>query len=243
MNSCEQCGNPASNRFCGRSCSNKWQHAHGVRKGGFKGTLLEMWTKKYGLEEALCRETERNKKHSESIRGRKNHFFGKDHDQTFKDLSSRIHKGKVISEETRVLMSRSHVESIAAGKHDPGKNYGKGGWFQNKRGQREYFSSSFEKKRMEFFECCSDVLRWTKKHKIVISYVIEGRNRSYAPDFLVHLVDGRVFLEEVKGWIRDPKEFEAKNKAAQFFCELRGWKYKVIFENDLFTPEWKNSLC
>ena len=63
------------------------------------------------------------------------------------------------------------------------------------------------------------------------------RNRAYHPDILVLYHDGRVFMEEVKGYIFNKRQFLKKKSMAEWFCKVRGWKYRVIFEGDLEKVE------
>lgn len=85
---------------------------------------------------------------------------------------------------------------------------------------------------MEFLDSCSVIRSWTRCHDLIVEYEVDGKMRSYVPDFLV-VTDGGTFLEEVKGWIRDERVHRAKFHAAVDFCNERGWSYRVLFKDDL----------
>ena len=59
------------------------------------------------------------------------------------------------------------------------------------------------------------------------------RKRLYHPDIFVIYHDGRIFLEEVKGFVFDKKQYLKKKYMAEWVCRHRGWTYRVIFESDL----------
>ncbi len=235
---CEQCNKQCSKkvpgRFCDKSCSNKWQHANGKRNPRFPN-LVEAWTKKFGLEEALRREAIRNAKHSISTSGDKNHFFGRDHSLEFKEKSSLVHKGKIIPHNVREKMSKTHSQRIASGVgYNPKEAKTKHGNFQAKDGTTSSYVSSYELERMQFLDSNTLVQSWSRKHCITIPYELAGVKRNYIPDFLVVTWHG-IFLEETKGYIRNQQAHVAKCEAAIKFCAERGWSYRVLFKKDLET--------
>ena len=102
-----------------------------------------------------------------------------------------------------------------------------------KTNERNYSHSSYETKRMCFLDECVDVEYWTKNHGISIDYHIDDSTRRYIPDFLIHWRNGKTSLEEVKGWVRDKRTFEAKNAAAIEFTQSRDMEFRVLFFDDL----------
>jgi photosystem II biogenesis protein Psp29 len=42
-------------------------------------------------------------------------------------------------------------------------------------------------------------------------------------------------VEEVKGWIPNKRQFIKKKWMAEWYCEAKGWKYRVVFRDDLET--------
>jgi hypothetical protein len=77
------------------------------------------------------------------------------------------------------------------------------------------------------------VKTWTKKHGLRLPYRLRGKKRKYIPDLVVEYHDGRTFLEEVKGFIYNPAKFVMKNGIAKAYCKLRGWEYRIVFEEGL----------
>ncbi len=69
--------------------------------------------------------------------------------------------------------------------------------------------------------------------KMKIRYRMGKHKHNYHPDILVRYRDGRVFLEEVKGWIPNKRQFIKKKWMAQWYCEAKGWTYRVIFHDML----------
>ena len=114
------------------------------------------------------------------------------------------------------------VDRIVAGN----KNY-KRGWYQSfKTGQREFFHSSFEERRMCELDNDPCVVSWTKRHGIRLTYTCYGKSKIYVPDFLIKMEDILV-LEEVKGYVHDPVVFEAKCVVAIQYCETHKMKFVV----------------
>lgn len=110
----------------------------------------------------------------------------------------------------------------------------KRGFFESKKmNQSFHYASSFELRRMMFFDKHDDIVSFTKRHGIKLAYTIDEKRHFYIPDFLVKLRNGRVILEEIKGWVRDKRIFEAKCLVARSFCELNGFEFRVLFERDL----------
>lgn len=85
---------------------------------------------------------------------------------------------------------------------------------------------------MQFLDSNSNVHSWTRSHGIFIEYEIDGKFRSYSPDFIVVTEEG-TFVEEIKGWIRDERVHAAKVAAATKFCAQHSWTYRILFRDDL----------
>src|SRR5262245_22242192 len=93
----------------------------------------------------------------------------------------------------------------------------------------EKFQSYLERKMMVRLEGDPHVLKWMKRHGIVIPS-IDGQKhqRKYCPDFLVEYEDGRKAIIEVK----DPSRFDSpdvlrKRKSAEIWCKQRHMEYVV----------------
>lgn len=103
-------------------------------------------------------------------------------------------------------------------------------------GREERYDSSYELRRFRFLDACPQVVDWTRNHRISILYVFRGRRHRYQPDILIHLADGSVVLEEVKGHTWDRLRFQYKNMAAQLYCRARGMTFRVVFKEGLERP-------
>jgi len=114
------------------------------------------------------------------------------------------------------------------------------------------YRSGWELKFMKYLDRQPEVLRWSSE-EIIIPYrsPIDNRLHRYYPDFWVKTTKGeslieikpkkqtkppkpnpkhkRRYLKEVKTWGIN----EAKWKAAQEFCENKGWKWQIITEDIL----------
>ena len=93
-------------------------------------------------------------------------------------------------------------------------------------GESEWMHSSWESAFMD--TCISRGYPVTKSHGITIPYTHpDGSLRTYVPDF--YAFDDRV-LYEVKG--RHDEVDTAKWDAAATFCEEKGWRFEVLFQDD-----------
>lgn len=120
------------------------------------------------------------------------------------------------------------------------------------------YRSGWEKKVMNWCDTNKSVISWSSE-EVIIPYIspIDNRPHRYFVDFYVEALDNngnkQVYLLEVKpkGQTQEPKKQsrrtkryitevmtwgvnQAKWKAAQDFCEDRGWTFKLITEADLF---------
>jgi hypothetical protein len=91
-------------------------------------------------------------------------------------------------------------------------------------GQEEFMHSSWETSFLE--AAIARGYHVTKSHGIIIPYTHpDGSQRTYVPDF--YAPEDRT-LYEVKG--RHDEIDEAKWEAAVRFCEEKGWRFEVLFE-------------
>lgn len=128
--------------------------------------------------------------------------------------------------------SRTLTQMIASGEIVPKSHGGKQGVFRARSGEEFRYASSYELRRMKFLDSIDAT--WTKNHKVVIPYTVNGKQRNYVPDLLV-IKDMVVYLEEIKGWIRDQEVHSEKCVAAQEYCRRMGWLYRVIGKDKLET--------
>ena len=93
----------------------------------------------------------------------------------------------------------------------------------------EVYDSGLERRMMERLDADPTVRKWTKHHRISISWVDSRHHRhTYRPDFLVEYIDGAKALIEVKGaGLVDSEAVQRKRKAAELWCHRRGMEYSI----------------
>jgi len=101
---CEYCGNEVvkvnrnknPGRFCNHSCSNKWQHANGIRRAYFADKTNEEWWQKSGLssEEIAIKKKKRSDRSSKIHRER----WASMSDEEKEQFSLACNKGKSLEE-------------------------------------------------------------------------------------------------------------------------------------------------
>ncbi|MBT7915303.1 hypothetical protein HN588_15500 [Candidatus Bathyarchaeota archaeon] len=124
------------------------------------------------------------------------------------------------------------IEKIQRG--DPQKKGTHKGYFSSfKTGDLHFYASSYELRRMTFLENADAVKTFKTRHGIVIPYILKDQARNYLPDILVEYHDGRQFLEEIKGFVRERDKFDAKCAAAIDFCRDNKMIYRVLYDCDL----------
>lgn len=192
-------------------------------------------------------------KMSESRKGSKNSFYGQKHTAKTRQLMSENHAdcsgakngffGRKHKQETRDRMSSSRASGIADGRISNMNGFGRKGWHvSSKSYERFYYDSALEKFRMEMLDVDPDVLIWTKRHGIRISYTASNsKQRMYVPDFKIERTSG-IFLEEVKGY---DKEKDAKRIALTSYCHQQQFQMSWLTQEDLEAVgyrQWLNRL-
>lgn len=119
---------------------------------------------------------------------------------------------------------RSQTNVLGGGE----RNYKRGHYVSSKTNTKEYYHSSYELERMKQLDNDGSVGYWTKKHKIIIRYELDGKLHRYSPDFLINSSNG-IILEEVKGWVKNETEMIAKTNALKLFCQEYNYKPCVNF--------------
>ena len=100
------------------------------------------------------------------------------------------------------------------------------------------FESTLEKDFYILLEFDESVTRY-EEQPVTIDYIHDGQQRTYTPDVLVYQTEKPVTLYEVK--LRDDlrehwKDYKPKFKAAIRYCKQRGWRFKLITENEIRIP-------
>ena len=129
---------------------------------------------------------------------------------------------------------------------------------------RIVFRSSWELKMMDFFDKSPNIISWQSEEKaIAYRSPVDNKIHRYYPDFIIEIKNQENKIEtiiiEVKPFNqttepRSPKDKNnkkflkevmtygvnnAKWEAAKFYCEKRGWKFKILTEKEIFGPKYK----
>lgn len=116
-----------------------------------------------------------------------------------------------------------------------------------------FYRSLWERRVMEHLDDNLSVIEWSSE-EIVIPYLspVDNKYHRYFPDFFVRTKTAALVLEVkpmvqsvapepkkrvTKGYLKEVMTYgvnQAKWKAAEDYCSDRGWKFKVITENEIF---------
>lgn len=132
------------------------------------------------------------------------------------------------SKDARNKISNKIVDRLMKNESSVYVNSNRGYYKSEKTGKMEYFQSSYEKTRMMEYDRDKNVKFWTKKHEFVIVY---GNGKRYYPDFFIEYIDGKLKIEEIKGYIKDEESFVKKSTSALEFFAKNGMEYDIIFPN------------
>jgi DNA-directed RNA polymerase subunit RPC12/RpoP len=105
---------------------------------------------------------------------------------------------------------------------------------QKNGGKSMHYRSGMECQVYECLEANPAVAAWDVE-PFAVPYTFEGEQRRYFPDLIVQLADGRTEVWEVKPGAQTDLEIniDAKWVAADNYCQMRGWDFKVITEQGL----------
>jgi len=224
-------------RFCGRSCINKWKHESGILNS--KGSnnpmsgksIKECWTEKYGEEEAERRAKSHSKSVSRVTSGENNPMHGKTHSVESRQKMSRAHGGKTLEERWGEDRARKFKEALSkrmtgAGNHMFGKT-SSGGRSIKGTYKGHFFRSLLEYSFMRHLEEQGHNLKDVDYETIRISV---SDVMTYKPDFFVPATQT---LYEVKpAYAVSREENVNKFAAARNYCREKGWTFAVVTEND-----------
>lgn len=107
------------------------------------------------------------------------------------------------------------------------------GWYtSSKTGNQEYYSSSYELRRMEELDIDDSVVTWTKNHDFIVKYTLHDKVRAYKPDFYIEYVMGKLVIEEIKGFVpeEDIEQYCSKVSYASEYFSTLGIEYFVNFK-------------
>ena len=163
-------------------------------------------------------------KHREYL---KNKITGLKRTEETKEKIRINHWSKKSKEEVDVIIERIFLKDAQLKETEKG-------WFWSEKSKHEmFYMSSYEYRRLMFLEANPEVEWFSTKHNIRISYDWGNSIHTYIPDILIKMRNGSEIVEEIKGYIREPLKFEAKNKAADIWCKTKNKQYNILFEKDL----------
>lgn len=238
MKKCEYCDTELTirqsrNRFCSKSCSNKWQHQNGIRRDYINDkTMLEWWVQKYGVDGAAEKVAEFKLKVSLATSGENNPMYGR-HDQTYGWKKENLRrKGKTNDEiygvekaheiHQKLSLALSDNKNPAYGKvyDDVGKSPYQG-WYKS-----VLFRSSYELTFLvrQFMNNSSLLI---KAEPLSISY--DRGRRTYRPDYQI---DNVIYEIKPKSLVTHRSNV-SKLEAGRLYCEEHGLQFVIITEDDL----------
>ena len=200
-----------------------------------KNPLFKLKNKKFGNDNPSKRDDVR-RKISENNSMKSDVYRKKAHDNWMKTDGieklryNATHNNPSKNKEILEKRINTYTKNLSEGKYTI-KNNWKTGFFYKKDGTKEWFDSSYEEKRMIYYE--KQNIIWTKKHGIRIPYINDnGLNTFYVPDFLI-IIDNKKIIEEIKGWIKQADIM--KSKVAIEYCKKNNIEYKFYLgeQNEL----------
>mgnify|MGYP003332997406 CR=1 FL=1 len=102
-----------------------------------------------------------------------------------------------------------------------------------KNGKEMHYRSGYECEVYEALEHIEEVLQYYVE-PIKIGYIFEGEHHIYNPDLIVHFIDGKKEVWEIKPSNQtDLPKNHAKWAACESYCQNRGWKFVVMTERGI----------
>lgn len=98
------------------------------------------------------------------------------------------------------------------------------------------YRSLWERRFMLYCDKSDQVWKWASE-ELHIPYLSpkDGEWHNYYPDFMVNTRDGRMIMVEIKPAFQKTWAINrAKWEAAQRYCDIHGYEFKVMTENELF---------
>ena len=220
--------------FCSRKCQVEWQKYSqlGENNGNFGNKKPGMFKH---TEEAKKKIKEKVKESWKKKDRLEKHLIFLDRhrlDDGSMDWHTEEFRGKISISNTNRITNCENV-------------YKKGKYFSSKTKQLEYYDSSWEKTRMIELDNDETVKFWTKKHKITIKYKLNGLVRRHIPDFYIIKNDDSVFVEEIKGWVKDEERLKKQIIGIKKYCIKNNIQYSINFftnknkENYKHIIEWE----
>jgi len=166
--------------------------------------------------------------------GERNSSYGKDRNDIIAHARSFITNfSRNFSEETKQKMSKTRTDKIASGEITIKQNHiGKCSWyFSSKNNTSFHADSNLELMRMIQLDDDDTVVSWTKRHKIRIPYIFEGKRKYTTPDFRILTINDELIVEEIKG--RITKKDLSKKKYTEKWCKDNGYIFSFLTQKEM----------
>lgn len=145
---------------------------------------------------------------------------------------SKGHIGILHTEESKKKISETKLKKFANGDYDhlnPGKI--KGYYYSIKMKKKFSYKSELELEYYKILDKSPNVKNW-EVEKIKIPYKLKNKWHTYFPDVLVngneiHEINSKMV------WILNEEKKLLKMEAAKKYCKEKGWKYRIIFEDEI----------
>jgi len=232
---------PSSKQFlCSRECQVKWQKENmcGEDNPNFGNRKPNMFKHseeaKRIIKEKVKESWNRDSRMIKHLEGIDRHRL----DDGSMDWQTKEYREKISLSNIRRL--KNNEPSFAY------KSCVKGYIFNCKTNENEFYHSSWEMNRMIELNEDDNIILWTKKHGIHISYFYKTSMRNYLPDFYIEYKNGKKQLEEIKGYVEDEEQHKLKIIAAKKYCKENGLEYTIDYvENKNMYKhliEWEKKL-
>lgn len=131
--------------------------------------------------------------------------------------------------QTRFCCWKCYRENIQPQSH--GNYIGTFGFFQSSKAGNVHFDSRLELNRMKELDADASILKW-ERSKYQIPWVdVNGKARTYFPDFDLTMLDGSVCVEEMKGYFDLASQM--KIDAAKAYFSSLSISYRVLSLRDI----------
>ena len=149
-----------------------------------------------------------------------------------------VDKNPMHRKEVAESVGKTKRRMYAEGKLSPprlsGSRFNRG-YFRDKWGHFHHYDSGWEFKRMEFLDKQKDIIWKKNKKEIRIPYKVNGKRKTYFPDFIIK-AGGFLIIEEIGCWMGDK---DLKIKAAIRYCNKKGHIFYVLRKKgELYDKTW-----
>ncbi len=94
--------------------------------------------------------------------------------------------------------------------------------------------SSLEEKFVKKADICSKIKKISSAERLCLPYYKDGVLKHYLPDFRIDLIDGNVFIVEIKGeYFKDDEEVKLKMEILKSFCDSNNFNCVLLTERDI----------